>query len=126
MMRKYFIFVFVLSIFLYGCMGQRTATLKIMANESVGDKWSCYSITPEGVVKVISSKYRIYLPFPGMWGRHTFKFKSINEGEADIILLNNYREGKFQGFVTYHAVVDKKKRLTIVKKEINTPQPDEE
>jgi predicted secreted protein len=90
---------------------QSTATIKIEGNESVGDGWES-AITPEGVVREVSSKYRVLLPFPGMGGTFTFKFRAVAEGEAEIVLTHYFR-GRKTHWTTYAAVVDGNKRLTL-------------
>jgi hypothetical protein len=100
---------FSVALLFIGCAG--TAKLKIEGNQSVGDDWEC-TVTPEGVVRVVSSKYHIYLPFPGMHGEFIFKFKAIAEGEAEICLTNHFR-GTPRESIMYKAVVDRRKRLTL-------------
>ena len=88
-----------------------TATIKIEGNQSSGDGWDS-AITPEGIVREVSSKYRILLPFPGMGGTFTFKFQALAEGEAEIVLTHYFR-GRKTHWTTYAAVVDGSKRLTL-------------
>ena len=105
-------------ILLSGCAG--TAKVKLYGNESVGDDY--YStVTPEGIVREVSHTYHILLPFPGMSGNFYFKFKAIAEGEAEIVINNNFRGGEAGYFwggevrqvAVYKAAVDKWKKLTL-------------
>jgi len=109
------VIIFILSILFAGCAGVQK--IEMHGNQSVGDNWVCSSITPEGVVDV-SIKYRILLPFPGMSGTFIFTFKAKNEGEARIVLTNNFRGGEPRNLLIYKAVVDKNKKLTLVQEEI--------
>jgi hypothetical protein len=89
-----------------------TTKVQFEGNESVGDSWEVSSITPEGVVREVSNKYRIALPFPGMGGTFTIMFQALAEGEAEII-LSHYFRGRKTSATTYTAVVDQRKRLTL-------------
>jgi predicted secreted protein len=100
------------ALILAGCAKNKKIVFE--GNQSSGESWKC-NITPEGVVRLVSGKYHILMPFPGMGGNFVFKFRAISEGEADINLTHSFR-GEPQGTITYIAVVDKDKKLTIKKK----------
>ncbi|MCL2440495.1 MAG: protease inhibitor I42 family protein [Treponema sp.] len=95
-----------------GCAGK--ATIVIKGNQSVGDAWSCTSISPEGVVSEVSNKYRISFPAAGSPGTFIFTFKAIAQGEAEVVLTHYFR-GEPAGSNIYNAVVDKRKKLTLTK-----------
>jgi tetratricopeptide (TPR) repeat protein len=93
------------------CAG--TAELEFDGNRSVGHGWSS-AITPEGIVREASNKYRVLLPFPGMGGKFVFKFQALAEGEAEILLTHYFRGTPWE-VIIYKAVVDKRKNLTLEK-----------
>jgi tetratricopeptide (TPR) repeat protein len=101
--------VFSAALVFAGCAS--TVKIEFEGNESVGDRWSC-RISPEGVVRLVSDKFNIYLPFPGMGGKFVFKFEAIAEGEAEI-LLTHYFRGTPRGVIIYKTVVDKGKKLIL-------------
>jgi predicted secreted protein len=105
--------VFSAALVFAGCAS--TVKIEFEGNESIGDRWSC-RISPEGVVRLVSDKFNIYLPFSGMGGKFVFKFEAIAEGEAEI-LLTHYFRGTPRGDIAYTAVVDRSKRLTLTKVE---------
>ena len=108
-MKRMAIIILTISLAFISCAS--TATIKFEGNRSVGDSWES-AVTPEGIVREVSNKYRIFLPFPGMGGTFTFKFQAIAEGEAEIVLTHYFR-GRKTSTTTYTAVVDKNNRLTL-------------
>jgi len=107
-------FLFSLIVFA-GCAGTpKTATIELYGNPSVGDSYSC-TISPEGVVRQVSSKYRGtgILFLAGTGGKSIWTFKAIAEGEAEIVVYNHFRGGTPRRVVTYKALVDNKKKLTL-------------
>jgi len=105
---------------LLGCSS--TAKIELLGNESVGDHY--YSeITPQGIVREVWSDYSIYLPIPGMHGKFKFKFEAIAEGEAEIVIYNNFRRKETRYVTAYKAVVDKNKKLTLTEKEPEPAEP---
>jgi len=118
-MKKKTAWLLICFVFFSSCAGMQKITMH--GNQSVGDNWKCYSMSPEGIVDV-SIKYRILLPFPGMSGTFTFRFKALAKGEAEIVLGNFFRGGKPRSLTTYKAVVDKWKRLTLERIETRYPE----
>jgi hypothetical protein len=118
--RLHFILPALFLCLLTACAGGRSVVkIKLMANESVGDNYVS-EISPDcTVVRELSHKYTVYLPFPGMHGRYKFKFKAVAEGEAEIMICNYFRDRKPALVVAvYKATVDKKKRLTLTERDI--------
>ena len=111
-MSKNTCFIMFLGILILFSSCASTAKIEFQGNQSVGDGWECTSISPEGVVREVSNKYRIYFPAPGMPGRFIFKFEAVSEGEAEIVLTHYFR-GRETGARTYTAVVDNRSRLTL-------------
>jgi len=109
---KYFLFFILLyTIILFsGCSNR--AKIKLYGNASSGDNYGS-NIMPEGIVREVSHRYRILLPFPGMSGNFYFTFEAIAEGEAVITIYNRFRGRKPVPKAVYKAVVDKQKRLSI-------------
>jgi len=110
-MKINFLPVLCVFIFITGC--SNSASVKLYGNKSAGDNYNSI-ISPEGIVKEVSHKYRILMPFPGMSGNFYFKFQAIAEGEARIIVYNRFRGSKPRPVAIYKAVVDKRKNLTLI------------
>jgi len=117
-MKKRFAVIVILSLFFSGCASVHK--IQMGGNASVGDNWELYAMSPEGVVDV-SIGYKIRAPIPGMSGTFMFIFKPIAEGEAEIILANFFRGGRPRNLITYKAVVDKRKKLTLEKTDTRYP-----
>ncbi len=102
------------------CAGAgRSVKIKLLANESVGDRYKSEIAPDSGVVREASRKYSVYLPLPGMHGRYKFKFAAVAEGEAEITIRNYFRGQEPPLTVAvYTAVVDKKKRLTLTERNV--------
>jgi hypothetical protein len=107
---KRFLFIPLFFILFSGC--SNTVKIKLYGNKSAGDNYGSI-ISPEGIVREVSHKYRILMPFPGMSGNFYFTFKAMAEGEARIIVYNRFRGRKPIPIAVYKAVVDKQKRLTL-------------
>jgi len=107
----FFVLVFTIVLVFTGCGS--TAEIVIHGNQSVGDSWQCTSISPDGIVREVSNKYKILFPAPGMSGRFIIKFEAISEGEAEIVLTYYFR-GTPVSTATYNASVNKRRRLTLV------------
>lgn len=107
---KIFLYIPLIFILLSGC--SNTVKIKLYGNKSAGDNYGSI-ITPEGIVREVSHRYRILLPFPGMSGNFYFTFQAIAEGEAQIIVYNRFRGNKPVPITVYKAVVDKQKRLSL-------------
>jgi len=112
-MKRRLIFIILLCavILFSGC--SNTVKIKLYGNKSAGDNYNSI-ISPEGIVREVSHKYRILMPFPGMSGNFYFKFEAIAEGEAQIVVYNRFRGRKSIPIAVYKAVVDKQLRLTLM------------
>jgi hypothetical protein len=99
-----------------GCVGmQGRGQLELSANQSVGDIYKCV-ISPEGVVRELSSKYvskGSFIGVTGGGGKYIFTFEAMAEGEAEIIIYNHFRGGEPRKVAAYKATVDNKKKLTL-------------
>jgi predicted secreted protein len=117
-MNKLFLIPLIFLLISGGCAGtQKTATIELYRNPSVGDYYEC-TISPEGVVHRVSREYISAAPpqepsFTGVGGTSVWTFEAIAEGEAEIVVYNHFRGGPPQKVVTYKAVVDDKLNLTL-------------
>jgi len=122
-MRKHFglmVLFFIDMIALMGCSGeQNTETIELAGNPTTGFEWVLSSITPEGIVREVSSKYtpdKTDGQVAGAGGKYVFTFEPIAEGTAEIVFsyLRDWEEGiPAEETRTYTAIVDDKLNLTI-------------
>jgi len=127
--------VFLLFTLFSGCAGTPkpapdTATIELYSNGSIGDNWVS-SIKPDGIIEEISGELKTQKrpPAPGMGGTLVFTYKAVTEGEAKIIFSNLFRGGDATEVITYRAVVDKNKNVTITevsREKIQTKGNDED
>jgi len=97
------------------------AVVELTGNLTTGYAWVC-SVTPEGIVKEVSSEYIPDQTGPGVTGsggKFVFTFEAIKEGEADLLFsyLRSWEENvPALQTETWHAKVDGRGQLTIIKK----------
>ena len=109
---------------LFSCSGsddQKTVKIELEGNPTTGYTW-VYTMKPEGIVREVSNEYiqnNTDENVAGAGGKFVFIFEAISTGEAELVFsyLRVFEEGipPIQT-VTYKAIVDNSKNLTLIRK----------
>ena len=101
-----------------GPQKQQMETVELVGNPTTGYAW-VYSMSPEGVIREVSSEYiadKTHEGFVGSGGKFIFTFEALSTGEAELVFsyLRVWEEDTPPvETVVYRATVDDRKNLVL-------------